>query len=386
MIKVASLPFDGKRIYVQSMLNKISSDVDGNVAQAIELENAGADIIRVSVPTMTDTRLITAIKKAVAIPLVADIHFNADIAVECARLGADKIRINPGNIGDESKVKMVAEVCKSAGIPIRIGVNSGSIPKKIRAKYEGKTIEAQANLSGDIIKKQRKIMPAEAFAEAAAETIQALEAAGFRDIVISVKSSDVKTMINANRLIAAKWDYPLHLGVTEAGTYETGLIKSAAGIGSLLIDGIGATIRVSLSDDPVKEVKAGRDILKALGMSGGVKVVACPTCGRTRIDVINTARELERRTSDIKKDLTVAVMGCVVNGPGEAKGANIAVAGGCLENKVLPDGDVSRNNGMNVNSGTGGNPYAMLYIDGEAKRKIPAEKMLEVLLEEIEKY
>jgi (E)-4-hydroxy-3-methylbut-2-enyl-diphosphate synthase len=393
MIKVGSLILDGKKIYVQSMLNKLSSDIDGNVAQALELEAAGADIIRVSVPTMGDCALITAIKNAVAIPLVADIHFNADIAVRCAEMGVDKIRINPGNIGSEDNIKKVAAACKSRNIPIRIGVNSGSIPKKIRAKYTdlkaangGLSVGTNGGLSsgtdgvlpvgtsggrsdgtsgGRSVGQSRLLIPPEAFAEAAAENIKALEREDFHDIVVSVKSSDVKTMINANRLIAARYDYPLHLGVTEAGTYHTGLIKSAAGIGSLLVDGIGATIRVSLSDDPVREVKAGRDLLKALGLAGGVRVISCPTCGRTRIDVIGTARELETLTADIKKDLTVAVMGCVVNGPGEAKGANIAVAG-------ASDND--------------NNPYAMLYIDGEPIRKIAANQILDVLLEEIEKY
>jgi (E)-4-hydroxy-3-methylbut-2-enyl-diphosphate synthase len=367
MIKVGSLPFDGKHIYVQTMLNKISTDLDANVRQAAELETAGAEIIRVSVPTMEDTRLITAIKNAVSIPLVADIHYNADIAVRCAELGVDKIRINPGNIGDESKVIKVAKACKTARIPIRIGVNSGSIPKAIRAQYEGTSSDGQAS---GVMPRQaaafsgRGKLPPEAFAAAAAENIEALERAGFYDIVVSVKATDVKTMVNANRLIAARWGYPLHLGVTEAGTLKTGVIKSAAGIGALLIDGIGATIRVSLSDDPVNEVHAGFDILKALGLAGGIRVIACPTCGRTRIDVIGTARELERLTADIKKDLTVAVMGCAVNGPGEAKGAHISITG----------------------AGDDNNTYAMLYIDGEPVRKIAADEMLKVMLEEIGKY
>jgi (E)-4-hydroxy-3-methylbut-2-enyl-diphosphate synthase len=337
MIKVGNLPFDGRKIHVQTMLNVLASDVEGNVRQALEVEAAGAEIIRVSVPSLEDVRLITALKKSVAVPIVADIHFNADIAVACAKMGADKIRINPGNIGNESKIKLVADACRSANIPIRIGVNSGSVPKDILAKYGSAT--------------------AEALVDAAMENIGALQRADFNDIVISVKSSNVKTMIKANRLLAEKTDFPLHLGVTEAGTRETGLIKSAAGIGSLLLDGIGATIRVSLSDTPTSEVKAGRDILKALNLSPGVKVVACPTCGRTRIDVISIARELEKRVSDIKKELTVAVMGCVVNGPGEAKGADIAVAGG--------------------------NHEAALYIKGERVKTIPEAEILDVLLREI---
>jgi (E)-4-hydroxy-3-methylbut-2-enyl-diphosphate synthase len=337
MIKVGNLPFDGRKIYVQTMLNVLASDVEGNVRQALEVEAAGAEIIRVSVPSMADVRLIEALKKSVKVPIVADIHFNADIAVASVKAGADKIRINPGNIGDESKIKLVADACRTAQIPIRIGVNSGSVPKDILARYGSAT--------------------AEALVDAAIENINALTRNDFNDIVISVKSSNVKTMIKANRLLAEKTDFPLHLGVTEAGTRETGLIKSAAGIGSLLLDGIGATIRVSLSDTPISEVKAGLDILKALNLSPGVKVVACPTCGRTRIDVISIARELEKRVSGIKKELTVAVMGCVVNGPGEAKGADIAVAGG--------------------------NHEAALYIRGEKVRTIPEAEILDVLLKEI---
>jgi (E)-4-hydroxy-3-methylbut-2-enyl-diphosphate synthase len=337
MIKVGNLPFDGRKIYVQTMLNVLASDVEGNVRQALEAEAAGAEIIRISVPSLQDVRLIEALKKAVAVPIVADIHFNADIAVASVKAGVDKIRINPGNIGDESKIKLVADACRSANIPIRIGVNSGSVPKDILARYGSAT--------------------AEALVDAAIENIEALTRNNFDDIVISVKSSNVKTMIKANRLLAEKTEFPLHLGVTEAGTRETGLIKSAAGIGSLLLDGIGATIRVSLSDTPLSEVKAGIDILKALNLSPGVKVVACPTCGRTRIDVISIARELEKRVADIKKELTVAVMGCVVNGPGEAKGADIAVAGG--------------------------NHEAALYIKGEKVKTIPEAEILDVLLKEI---
>jgi (E)-4-hydroxy-3-methylbut-2-enyl-diphosphate synthase len=337
MIKVGNLPFDGRKIYVQTMLNVLASDVEGNVRQAREVQSAGAEIIRVSVPSLQDVKLIEALKKSVDVPIVADIHFNADIAVASAKAGADKIRINPGNIGDVSKIKMVADACRTANIPIRIGVNSGSVPKDILARYGAAT--------------------AEALADAAMENIEALQRADFNNIVISVKSSNVKTMIKANRLLAEKTDFPLHLGVTEAGTRETGLIKSAAGIGSLLLDGIGATIRVSLSDTPTSEVKAGIEILKALNLSPGVKVVACPTCGRTRIDVISIARELEKRVSNIKKELTVAVMGCVVNGPGEAKGADIAVAGG--------------------------NREAALYIKGEKVKIIPEAEILDVLLREI---
>ncbi|MDR0987658.1 MAG: flavodoxin-dependent (E)-4-hydroxy-3-methylbut-2-enyl-diphosphate synthase [Ruminococcus sp.] len=339
MIKIGNLPLDGKKIYVQTMLNVLSADVAGNIEQAKRAAAAGADIIRVSVPSLSDVKLITALKNAVNVPVVADIHFNADIAVACAKAGADKIRINPGNIGDEGKIKLVADSCKAAHIPIRIGVNSGSVPKEILAKFGSAT--------------------AEALAVTAIENISALERADFYDIVVSVKSSNVKTMVEANRRVAELVKYPLHLGVTEAGTRETGLIKSAAGIGSLLLDNIGATIRVSLSDSPEEEVIAGRNILKALGLAPGIKVIACPTCGRTRIDVINIARVIEAKTVGLTKSLTVAVMGCVVNGPGEARGADIAVAGG--------------------------NHTADLYIKGVKIKTIPEAEIEAALLSEIEK-
>jgi (E)-4-hydroxy-3-methylbut-2-enyl-diphosphate synthase len=337
IIKVGGLPFDHKKIYVQSMLNVIASDVPGNIQQAKELQTAGADIIRVSVPTPQDVRLITALKEAVTVPVVADVHYSAEIAVKCAAAGADKIRINPGNIGSEENIKRVAAACKGRNIPIRIGVNGGSVPKNILAKFGTAT--------------------AEALVETALENVKALERSDFTDIVVSVKSSDVKTMIHANRLLSKKINYPLHLGVTEAGTYKTGLIKSAAGIGALLTDDIGATIRVSLTDDPVNEIRAGRDILKALNLSPGIKIIACPTCGRTKIDVIGIAKHIEELTADIKKDLTVAVMGCVVNGPGEARGADIAVAGG--------DG------------------VAMFYRNGEQIRKINEDEIIDTILNEI---
>jgi (E)-4-hydroxy-3-methylbut-2-enyl-diphosphate synthase len=349
MIFVGNLPFDGCKIYVQSMLNVIASDVPGNVRQARELAAAGADIIRVSVPSLSDVGLITALKNAVNIPVVADVHFSADIAVQCAVAGADKIRINPGNIGDERDIRRVADACKARGIPIRIGVNSGSVPKNILAKYSG-TDDAEHGNHGTAT--------VDALVETALENVRALEQCNFTDIIISVKSSDVRCCVAANRKLAALTRYPLHLGVTEAGTYHTGLIKSAAGIGALLLDGIGATIRVSLSDEPVNEIRAGRDILKALNLAPGVKVIACPTCGRTKIDVIGIAKRVEELTAGIKKDLTVAVMGCIVNGPGEARGADIAI--------------------------TGGDGVAMLYRGGEQIRKINEDEIIAVLLEEIE--
>ena len=307
-VKLKHLTLDGKRIYVQSMLNVRSDDVAGNVAQAKALEKAGCEIIRVSIPDEKALALIEAIKSEVSVPLVADIHFDYRLAIASCERGIDKIRINPGNIGSEDRVKAVADECRRRGIPIRIGVNSGSLEKGLLAKYGAPT--------------------AEALCKSALGEIAMLERCGFYDIVISLKSSDVSTMINAYRLIAEKTSHPLHLGVTEAGTYKMGLIKSAIGIGSLLSDGIGETIRVSLTDDPVREVEAGFDILRALGKTGGVKLVSCPTCGRTRIDLIGLASKVENAVKDIDKDITVAVMGCVVNGPGEAREADIGLAGG----------------------------------------------------------
>lgn len=307
-VKVNNLTLDGEHIYVQSMLNVISSDIEGNVCQAKLLENAGCEIIRVSVPDNDALKLIPAIKSEVSVPLVADIHFDYRLALGAAERGIDKIRINPGNIGSLDRVKAVADICRQKSIPIRIGVNSGSLEKDILAKYGSPTPEA--------------------LCESALNHVKLLERFNFDDIVISLKSSNVQKMISAYRLIAQMTDYPLHLGVTEAGTYNMGLIKSSIGIGSLLCDGIGETIRVSLTDDPIKEVAAGFDILKAIGKRGGVKIVSCPTCGRTKIDLISLANKVEDATKSINKDITVAVMGCVVNGPGEAKEADIGLAGG----------------------------------------------------------
>jgi (E)-4-hydroxy-3-methylbut-2-enyl-diphosphate synthase len=340
MIKVGNLPFDGNNIYVQSMLNRLSDDIAGNIAQAKELEAAGCEIIRVSVPKRENAALIRELKKTVKIPVVADIHFEAEIAILCAEAGADKIRINPGNIGSELLIKRVADACKAAGIPIRVGANSGSVPKDLIAKYGGAT--------------------AEAIAEAALQNVAVLENCGFDNIVISVKSSDVFTMINANRLLSKKCDYPLHLGVTEAGTYKTGLIKSAAGIGALLCENIGATIRVSLTDNPLREVEAGYDILRALNKKPGIRLISCPTCGRTQIDIIKIAGEIEEAVKDIKKDLTVAVMGCVVNGPGEAREADIGIAGG--------------------------KGCAVIFKKGEKLRTVKEAEIVKELLKEINAY
>lgn len=336
-VKLKDLTFDGKKIYVQSMLNTPSYDIEASIRQAKRLEEAGCDIIRAAIPDEKALELIPAIKKEVSVPLVADIHFDYQLALKSAELGIDKIRINPGNIGGQDRVKAVAEICRQKNIPIRIGVNSGSLEREILAKYGAPT--------------------AEALVESALGHAALLEQCDFDDIVISIKSSDVKTMIDAYRLLAQKCEYPLHLGVTEAGTARMGLIKSAVGIGSLLCDGIGETIRVSLTADPVEEVYAAKDILKAVGKGSGVKLVSCPTCGRTRIDLISLAQKVEAAIKDLDKDITVAVMGCVVNGPGEAREADIGIAGG--------DG------------------CAVLFKKGEVIRKIPEDKILEELIAEI---
>lgn len=336
-VKLKDLTFDGKKIYIQSMLNTPSYDIEESVRQAKRLEEAGCNIIRAAIPDEKALELIPAIKKEVSVPLVADIHFDYRLALKSAELGIDKIRINPGNIGSQDRVRAVADICRRKNIPIRIGVNSGSLEREILAKYGTPT--------------------AEALVESALGHASLLEQCDFDNIVISIKSSDVKTMIEAYRLLAQKCNYPLHLGVTEAGTARMGLIKSAVGIGSLLCDGIGETIRVSLTADPVEEVYAAKDILKAVGKGSGVKLVSCPTCGRTRIDLISLAQKVEAAIKDLDKDITVAVMGCVVNGPGEAREADIGIAGG--------DG------------------CAVLFKKGEVIRKIPEDKILEELIAEI---
>lgn len=338
-VKVGNLKLDGKKIYIQSMLNVPSTDIEGSVAQSLELENAGCEIIRAAIPDMNAIKLIPAIKNEVSIPLVADIHFDYKLALEAAAAGVDKIRINPGNIGGMNRVKAVASACRSKNIPIRIGVNSGSLEKDLLSKYGSPTPEA--------------------LVESALNHAKMLEAVDFDDIVISIKSSNVKTMISAYRLLADKCSYPLHLGVTEAGTERMGLIKSSVGIGSLLLDGIGETIRVSLTDTPIKEVYAAKDILKAIDKGSGVKIVSCPTCGRTRIDLISLAKQVEERAKNIDKDITIAVMGCVVNGPGEAREADIGIAGG--------DGK------------------AVLFKKGEMLCTVDESEALDKLFQEIEK-
>ena len=307
-VKVGDCVLDGKHIYIQSMLNARSDDIEGSVKQAVELEKAGCEIIRAAIPNMEAVRLIPAIKEAVNIPLVADIHFDYKLAIESAAAGVDKIRINPGNIGGMDRVKAVVDACRARELPIRIGVNSGSLEKEILAKYGSPTPEA--------------------LVESAMTHAAMLEHFDFNDIVISIKSSDVNKMIASYRLAAEKCNYPLHLGVTEAGTERMGLIKSAIGIGSLLCDGIGETIRVSLTDDPIREIAAAKDILKSIGKRGGVRIVSCPTCGRTRIDLVKAAKMVEEAVKDMEKDITVAVMGCIVNGPGEAREADVGIAGG----------------------------------------------------------
>lgn len=337
-VKVGNCVLDGNHIYIQSMLNVRSDDIEGSVRQAVELEKAGCEIVRAAIPDMEAVKLIPAIKSAVNIPLVADIHFDYRLAIEAAAAGVDKIRINPGNIGGLDRVKAVVDACRSRNLPIRIGVNSGSLEKELLAKYGSPTPEA--------------------LVESALNHAALLERFDFDDIVISIKSSDVNRMLASYRLAAEKCNYPLHLGVTEAGTERMGLIKSAIGIGSLLCDGIGETIRVSLTDEPVKEIAAAKDILKCIGKRKGVTIVSCPTCGRTRIDLIGTAKKVEAALADSEKDITVAVMGCVVNGPGEAREADIGIAGG--------DG------------------CAVIFKKDGTQRKIKEEEIVSELLAEVE--
>lgn len=330
----------GERVSVQSMLNIPADNIEGSVNQAIALEKAGCDIIRAAIPNMDAVRLIPALKEAVKAPIVADIHFDYKLALEAVAAGVDKIRINPGNIGSDDRVKAVADTCKAKNIPIRIGVNSGSLEKEILKKYGSPTPEA--------------------LVESALYHASLLEKFDFNDIVLSMKSSTVGSMVRAYELADERCEYPLHLGVTEAGTERMGIIKSAAGIGSLLLRGIGDTIRVSLTADPVREVYAARDILKALDIEkGGVQFVSCPTCGRTKIDLISLANEVQERLKDCKRDIKVAVMGCVVNGPGEAREADYGIAGG--------DGN------------------GLVFKKGEILYKVPEERLVDALIEEIEK-
>ena len=340
-VQVGNLAIGGVApVSIQSMLNTPAHDIEGSVRQAKELEAAGCEIIRAAVPDKEAVRLIAALKEAVSTPIVADIHFDYRLALEAVAAGVDKIRLNPGNIGGEDRVKAVARACANASVPIRIGVNSGSLEKDILARYGGVT--------------------AEGMRDSALYHVSLLEKNDFTDIVLSIKSSDVATMVEAYKLTAGACAYPLHLGVTEAGTERMGLIKSSAGIGSLLLDGIGDTIRVSLTADPVREVYAAKDLLKGLGIrKGGILFVSCPTCGRTKIDLIALASAAEERLRGCEKDIKVAIMGCAVNGPGEAKDADIGIAGG--------DG------------------CGLLFQKGEIIRKVPEEALLEELVKEIER-
>ena len=307
-VKVGGLVLDGKKIYIQSMLNVPSTDIEGSVKQAVELEKAGCEIVRAAIPNMEAVKLIPAIKEKISIPLVADIHFDYRLALAAAERGIDKIRINPGNIGSEENVRRVADACRERSIPIRIGINGGSLEKPLLEKYGHPCPEAML--------------------ESAKRHIELLNKYDFDDICISMKSSSVPLTIAAYRLASSELKYPLHVGVTETGTAWNGTIQSAVGIGTLLSEGIGDTVRVSLTADPVEEVKAAIAILKAAGLRQGIRLVSCPTCGRTNIDLISLAKDVEKRISGINKNITVAVMGCVVNGPGEAREADYGIAGG----------------------------------------------------------
>ena len=330
----------GAPVTIQSMCNTKTDDVAATVAQIHALEDAGCEIVRVAIPDEAAARAVDRIKERISIPLIADIHFNYQYALECARRGIDAIRINPGNIGGEEWVKAVADMCRQRSIPIRIGVNGGSLEKPLRAKYGGVT--------------------AEALVESAMGHVRLLNRFDFDDICISVKCSDVPLTMAAYRLLAERTEYPLHLGVTEAGTPSMGLVKSAMGIGGLLCMGIGDTIRVTLTADPVEEVYAAKKILRAAGVrKDGVNLIACPTCGRTRIDLIPMAEEVERRLAGCGKNITVAVMGCAVNGPGEAAAADIGIAGG--------------------------NGEGLLFRKGEILRKLPQDELIDALMAEIEK-
>ena len=330
----------GAPITIQSMCNTATEDVAATVAQIHALEAAGCEIVRVAVPTMEAAQAIGKIKSAIHIPLVADIHFDYKLALECAAQGVDKIRINPGNIGAPERVRAVADACRERGIPIRVGVNGGSLEKEMLQKYGGVT--------------------AEALVESAMGHVRLLNKFDYDDICISVKCSDVPLTMQAYTLLSQQTDYPLHLGVTEAGTPSMGMVKSAMGIGGLLCMGIGDTIRVTLTADPVEEIYAAKKILKAAGLrKEGVNLIACPTCGRTCIDLIPLAEAVERRLANCDKNITVAVMGCAVNGPGEASAADIGIAGGRGE--------------------------GLIFRKGEILYKTSEDKLLDALMEEIEK-
>lgn len=328
----------GNPVLIQSMTNTRTDDVEATEKQILELEAAGCEIIRCAVPDMAAAEALTEIKKQIHIPLVADIHFDYRLAIAAIEHGADKIRINPGNIGSTDRIRAVVNAAKERNIPIRVGVNSGSLEKELVEKYGGVT--------------------AEGLVESALDKVKIIEDMGYDNLVISIKSSDVLMCARAHELIAQKTDYPLHVGITEAGTLYSGNIKSAVGLGIILYQGIGDTIRVSLTGAPLEEIKSAKRILKTLGLrKGGVEVVSCPTCGRTRIDLIGLANRVESMVQDIPLDIKVAVMGCVVNGPGEAKEADIGIAGG--------DG------------------VGLLIKKGEVVKKVPEDQLLDTLREEL---
>ncbi len=329
----------GSPLVIQSMCNTKTHDVEGTVKQILAMEQAGCQVVRLAIPDMAAAEAVPAIKRQVHLPLVADIHFDYQLALAALRGGIDKIRINPGNIGDKAKVKAVADACKAAGVPIRVGVNSGSVDKDLREQF-GVTPET--------------------LCQAALRNLEQLEDCGFYDTCVSLKMSNVFGTIRAYRLMAQKCDYPLHLGVTEAGNQHFGTLRSAAAFGGLLCDGIGDTLRVSLTADPVREVYAAKDILKALDLhTGGARIVSCPTCGRTQIDLIGLADRVEKALANLQTRMTVAVMGCVVNGPGEAREADIGICGGKGEGLIIRKGEV-------------------LY-------KVPETELLPKLIEEIER-
>lgn len=340
-IKIANTFIGGDSpITVQSMTNTDTRDAQATISQIKKLENAGCDIVRIAVPDIIAARNISNIKKETSIPLVADIHFDYRLALEAIKQGIDAIRINPGNIGNKERTKQVVQACKDNNIPIRIGVNGGSLDKRLLEKYKGATPEAMV--------------------ESAMEHVKILEDLDFRDIAISLKNSDIRKSVQAYRLMSEKVDYPLHLGITEAGGVEKGSIKSSIGVGSLLVDGIGDTIRISLTGDPVEEVRVGKEILRSIGLlNDRIKIISCPTCGRCQINLIELAREVEKRIDNIEKDITVAIMGCAVNGPGEAREADIGIAGG--------DG------------------IGLLFKNGEILRRVAQEKIVDELVSEIKR-
>ena len=313
----------GNPVAIQSMTNTKTEDVDATVSQILALERAGCDIIRCAVPTMEAAEALKEIKKQIHIPLVADIHFDYRLAIAAIENGADKIRINPGNIGSEDRVRAVVEKAKEYNVPIRVGVNSGSLEKELVEKYGGVT--------------------AEGIVESALDKVHMIERMGYENLVVSIKSSDVMMCVKAHELIAKECPYPLHVGITESGTLMSGNIKSSVGLGIILHEGIGDTIRVSLTGDPLEEIKSAKLILKTLGLrTGGIEVVSCPTCGRTRIDLISLANQVETMVAEFPLDIKVAVMGCVVNGPGEAKEADIGIVGGIGEGLLIKKGEIIR--------------------------------------------